>query len=68
MWRDRAGVIVFGAEASIESTANAAVDVQKIQAVVPTVGTDIAGAIRLGTAAFPENARFHLTIAPAADE
>jgi uncharacterized membrane protein len=59
---DKAGVIVFGAEASIESTANAAIDVQKIQAVVPTVGTDIGGAIRLGTAAFPENGQRRLVL------
>ena len=33
---DKAGVIVFGTEASIESTPNEAVDLQKIQAVVGT--------------------------------
>jgi uncharacterized membrane protein len=59
---DKAGIIVFGAEASIENTPSAAVDVQKIQAVVSTVGTDIAGAIRLGTAAFPENGQKRLVI------
>ena len=42
---DKAGVIVFGAEASIESSPNAAVDLQKIQAVVGTERTDLAGAI-----------------------
>src|SRR5437899_4113720 len=33
---DKAGVIVFGSEASIESAPNSAVDLQKIQAVVGT--------------------------------
>ena len=43
---DKAGVIVFGSEASIETTPNPAVDVQKIQAVVGTERTDLAAAIR----------------------
>jgi uncharacterized membrane protein len=51
---DKAGVIIFGSEASIESAPNSAVDLQKIQAVVGTERTDLAAAIRLGTAAFPE--------------
>jgi len=51
---DKAGVIVFGAEASIETSPNAAVNVEKIQAVVGTERTDLAAAIRLATAAFPE--------------
>src|SRR6185369_5925959 len=45
---DKAGVIVFGGEASIESAPNSAVDLQKIQAVVGTERTDLAAAIRLG--------------------
>src|SRR5215469_13649702 len=44
---DKSGVIVFGSEASIESAPNAAVDLQKIQAVVGTERTDLAGVIRL---------------------
>ena len=59
---DKAGVIVFGTEAGIESSPNAAVDVEKIQAVVGTERTDIAAAIRLGTAAFPENGQKRLVI------
>lgn len=51
---DRAGVIVFGTQASIESLPNQAVDLQKVQAVVGTDRTDLGAAIRLGTAAFPE--------------
>jgi uncharacterized membrane protein len=59
---DKGGVIVFGSEASIETTANTAVDVEKIQAVVGTERTDIAGAIRLGTAAFPETGQKRLVL------
>jgi Ca-activated chloride channel family protein len=59
---DQGGVIVFGSEANIETTANKAVDVEKIQAVVGTERTDIAGAIRLGTAAFPENGQKRLVL------
>jgi uncharacterized membrane protein len=59
---DKSGVIVFGSEASIESSPNAAVDVQKIQAVVGTERTDLAAAIRLGTAAFPENGQKRLVL------
>jgi uncharacterized membrane protein len=59
---DKAGVIVFGTEASIESSPNAAVDLQKIQAVVGTERTDLAGAIRLATAAFPETGQKRLVV------
>src|ERR1051325_1573152 len=59
---DKAGVIVFGSEASIESTPNSAVDLQKIQAVVGTERTDLAAAIRLGTAAFPEHGQKRLVL------
>ena len=54
---DKAGMIVFGSEANIETTANAVVDDSKVFAVVGTERTDIAGAIQLGTAAFPETGR-----------
>jgi uncharacterized membrane protein len=59
---DKAGVVVFGSEASIETSANQAVDVEKIQAVVGKERTDIEGAIRLGTAAFPENGQKRLVV------
>lgn len=59
---DKSGVIVFGAEASIESTPNSAVDLQKVQAVVGTERTDLAAAIRLGTAAFPETGQKRLVL------
>jgi len=60
--RDKAGVIVFGSEASIESSPSAALDLQKIQAVVGTERTDLAAAIRLGTAAFPETGQKRLVL------
>jgi uncharacterized membrane protein len=59
---DKAGVIVFGSEASIESSPNSAIDLQKIQAVIGTERTDLAAAIRLGTAAFPENGQKRLVL------
>jgi len=49
---DKVGVIVFGTDASIETTPNSAVDLQKIQAVVGTDRSDLAAAIRSATAAF----------------
>ncbi|MBL9138258.1 MAG: VWA domain-containing protein [Verrucomicrobiales bacterium] len=51
---DRGGVVVFGADAAIESAANPVVDLPRVQAVVGTGGSDLAGALRLATAAFPE--------------
>ncbi len=59
---DKAGIIVFGSEASIETTANVAVPDEKVQAVVGKDRTDIAGAIRLGTAAFPETGQKRLVL------
>jgi uncharacterized membrane protein len=59
---DRGGVVVFGSAASIETAPNTKVDVAKIQAVVGTERTDIAGAVRLGTAAFPENGQKRLVL------
>jgi len=59
---DLAGVLVFGSEAAIESRPNAQVDLAKIQAVVGAQRTDIASAIRLGTAAFPETGQKRLVL------
>ncbi|MCX6905520.1 MAG: VWA domain-containing protein, partial [Verrucomicrobia bacterium] len=59
---DQAGLLVYGTEAAIEFNANSAVDVKKIQAVVNTERTDIASAIRLGTAAFPERGQKRLVL------
>ncbi len=52
---DGAGLIVFGAEAGIESTASRTFEVPRSQAVVvPSERTDLAGALRLAAAALPE--------------
>jgi uncharacterized membrane protein len=59
---DNAGVVVFGTDAAIEISASPAVDVQKINAVVPTERTDLGAAIRLGTAAFPETGQKRLVV------
>jgi uncharacterized membrane protein len=59
---DQAGVLVFGSEASIESSVNPILDLQKIHAVVGTERTDISAAIRLGTAAFPETGQKRLVL------
>ena len=59
---DKAGVIVFGSEASIETTPEPMVNLKKIQAVVGTDHTDLAAAIRLATAAFPETGQKRLVL------
>jgi hypothetical protein len=55
-------VVVFGADAAIEAAANPVVDLQRVQAVISTAGTDLAGAVRLATAAFPETGQRRLVI------
>src|SRR6266540_3070930 len=61
---DRAGLLVFGTDAALESTASAQVDPKdtKVLAVVGSERTDIGGAIRLGTAAFPETGQKRLVL------
>jgi uncharacterized membrane protein len=60
---DQVGVIVFGTEASIESSPLSAVRADtKIYAVVGTERTDIASALRLGSAAFPETGQKRLVL------
>jgi len=59
---DLAGVLVFGADAAIETRPNTLVDLRQIQAVVGMERTDIASAIRLGTAAFPETGQKRLVL------
>jgi uncharacterized membrane protein len=53
---DKVGILVFGTDAALETTASDQIDPKetKVLAVVGTERTDAAGAIRLGTAAFPE--------------
>jgi uncharacterized membrane protein len=59
---DTAGVLVFGADAAIESRPNVRVDLRQIQAIVGAERTDIAGAIRLGAAAMPETGQKRLVL------
>ena len=59
---DKAGAIVFGTDASIDRLPNEKIDLQKIEAVVDTQRSDIAAAIRLGTAAFPETGQKRLVL------
>ncbi len=61
---DRLGFLVFGSDAALETTVNSTVDPkkEKIFAVVGSDRTDIAGAVRLGTAAFPETGQKRLVL------
>ncbi len=59
---DRAGLVVFGAEAALEASARPAFQTEKVLAVVPTDRTDLGAAIRLGTAAFPETGQKRLVL------
>ncbi len=61
---DRAGLLVFGSDAALEATVSSTVDPkkEKIFAVVGSDRTDIAGAVRLGTAAFPETGQKRLVL------
>ena len=60
---DKAGLMVFGTDAGIEtSLSNTMLETNRIQTVVDSDRTDIAGAIRLGTAAFPETGQKRLVL------
>ena len=59
---DKSGVIVFGTDASIDRLPNEKIDLQKIEAVVDTQRSDLASAIRLGTAAFPETGQKRMVL------
>ncbi|HYE30253.1 MAG TPA: VWA domain-containing protein [Methylomirabilota bacterium] len=59
---DKAGVLVFGTDSALETTLQEIVDVKKIQAIISTERTDLASALRLGTAAFPENGQKRLVL------
>ncbi len=59
---DRVGVVVFGAEASLEATPSILPALEKIQAVVPTERTDISSALRLASAAFPEHGQRRIVL------
>jgi len=66
--KDKAGFIVFGSDAAVEFMPSPLANMQKIQAVVGTERSDIAAAIRLGTAAFPENGQRRLVLATDGNE
>jgi uncharacterized membrane protein len=59
---DKAGFLVFGSDAALETTATEVAAAEKIQAVVGTERSDIAGGIRLATAAFPENGQKRIVL------
>jgi uncharacterized membrane protein len=59
---DSAGALVFGSEAAIEFRPSAQVELAKIQAVVGLDRTDIASAIRLASAAFPETGQKRIVL------
>jgi uncharacterized membrane protein len=59
---DAGGVLLFGTDAGLESTIMPNVDVQKFLTVVGTERTDIAAAIRLATAAFPETGQKRIVL------
>jgi len=65
---DKGGVVVFGSEASIEFLPNPIVELSKVQAVVGTERSDLAGAIRLGLAALPETGQKRLVVASDGNE
>ena len=60
---NKAGLMVFGTDAGIElSLTPIALQTNTIQTVVGADRTDSAGAIRLGTAAFPETGQKRLVL------
>ncbi len=61
---DRLGYLVFGSDAALETTVNNTFDPdkKKIFAVVGAERTDLAGAVRLGTAAFPETGQKRIVL------
>ncbi len=61
---DRSGILVFGAEAALETETdeNPDLSISNIMAVVGGERTDISSAIRLGTAAFPETGQKRLVL------
>lgn len=60
--RDEAGVIVFGEEASIELPVDTTLDLERIYSYVNPEQTDLAGAIRLAMAAFPQGYKKRIVV------
>ncbi len=61
---DRIGLLVFGADAALEWSANTIIETNStaVLAVIGSERTDIAAAVRLGTAAFPETGQKRLVL------
>ena len=61
---DRVGFLVFGSDAALETTVRDYADPkkEKIFAIVGSDRTDIAGAVRLATAAFPETGQKRIVL------
>jgi len=59
---DRAGVIIFGTDASIDRMPNEKIDLEKVEAVVDTQRSDLAAGIRLATAAFAETGQKRIVV------
>ena len=52
---DRAGVVVFGADASVERRLGAMLDTARVTSTIDRVGTNIEGALRLARTTLPED-------------
>ncbi|MDW8309244.1 MAG: VWA domain-containing protein, partial [Verrucomicrobiales bacterium] len=59
---DRAGVIVFGADASIDRLPGQQLRLDRVEAVVNPSRTDISAAVQLATAAFPETGQKRIVL------
>ncbi len=59
---DKAGVIIFGTDASIDRMPNEKIDLEKVEAVVDTQRSDLASAVRLATAAFAETGQKRIVL------
>jgi uncharacterized membrane protein len=60
--KDTAGIIVFGENASVEHTPEKMLNVERIDSFVNRDYTDLASAVSLASATFPENARRKLVL------
>ncbi|MFH1738728.1 MAG: glutamine amidotransferase [bacterium] len=60
--KDRAGVIFFGKQAAIETTPIEKLDLEQFHTVVDAEGTDMARAVRLALAAFPQDSQKRIVL------
>ena len=60
--RDKAGVIIFGGDASIEVMPSEQIDVQKVYSIVNTHATDIGASLRLAQAALPTDSQRRIVL------